>query len=422
MANRGQKGPIGTPALTGGSGRTKTGLSPCNSTKPKNQQKTDANTALEGYGKLLAQRFDYYQESIEVSLSSDLIRHLDDGQEHASAADSVKGVAIIRIGPELFQIGAHGLPAGGYRWVLKNDDFILLIRGGSSVKFKQNVSVRYLAAGLWEYDLDELRERAVALFRSVGCRIGTRLVTRVDYAFDFYAPGFEAEMVPGVSRGVVAHSSVKVRTPMTFSGEEHGTTRRVETLTIGTKASLQVQVYNKTVEIAKRPEKEWMYKVWGNAGWHRSQGHVWRLEFRYGGEYLKERGLKDHGVMMATLPGMLKEALLKRRLTVPNPRDTNERRWPLHPLWQLALSQIDAGFMPGIGHYFTDARDVHSERLLNQAAGTIRSAIICRDGTYDSAAVREFADQLAEMLEADANHPAKCSFREDYYAMMDEAR
>ena len=108
---------------------------------------------------------------------------------------------------------------------------------------------------------------------------------------------------------------------------------------IGYKGDISARLYDKTLEI-KKSGKDYLIPIWLAAGWDGEQ-KVWRLEFQYKREILN------------TLQSVSLEALLPNkgplwrfachdwlRLSLPNEKDSNTSRWPLHPLWK-SLAAIE---------------------------------------------------------------------------------
>jgi hypothetical protein len=74
--------------------------------------------------------------------------------------------------------------------------------------------------------------------------------------------------------------------------------RRLATLEFGMHRSpLSCSIYNKTLEIRQKSHKIWFYDLWQKHGWD-GESEVWRVEFRFKGEFLhevKQEGL-FHGI------------------------------------------------------------------------------------------------------------------------------
>ena len=107
---------------------------------------------------------------------------------------------------------------------------------------------------------------------------------------------------------------------------------------IGYKGNISARLYNKTLEINKSG-KDYLLPIWSELGWDGEQD-IWRLEFQYKREFLNELQfvpLKDLLVNQGPLWRFACNEWL--RLCIPNEKDSNNSRWPTHPLWQ-SLSEI----------------------------------------------------------------------------------
>lgn len=98
-----------------------------------------------------------------------------------------------------------------------------------------------------------------------------------------------------------------------------GTSRRDETLQIGySRPNLAIQVYDKGQEITDISGKTWMYKVWEREGYYPPEKErakdIWRVEIRFGKDFIKNRGFLTFDDMEAHLAELLAEALITRRL------------------------------------------------------------------------------------------------------------
>ena len=67
---------------------------------------------------------------------------------------------------------------------------------------------------------------------------------------------------------------------------------------------------------------------------------VWRLEFEFKRQALLELGVEKVEQLLPSQDGLWRYASQTwLRLTLPNPHDENQSRWPTHPLWE-ALSSV----------------------------------------------------------------------------------
>lgn len=371
----------------------------------------------------MAHGFDTVQEAWNIQLAPALVEALDGAKAEAVALDDRGGGAhTIEIGGETFQVRPHG-GKGGTKWMLGNDDLLLMVRSPAQ---DWPVSVRYLAAGLWEHGWDGLSTRLENALSGVSEVRGDKwcVVSRFDYAWDFYAPEFTAEMADhNLVSQFVMHQGVKASRHHGIN--VYGKPGRMETITLGSMPGLQVQVYDKGREITEASGKTWMVELWERQGFHPPDGsldHVWRLECRFGKAYLKERNIRGPDQVSEALSEMLTEALFTRRLTEKNAADTNKRRHAMHPLWAAAYEAAGADALPPLGRRVTGRRDALAHGLKKQAAGVARAISHLEAGGFDKDAVDRIFREAREMAEADPEGARKDRKIGERYSQVDEAR
>lgn len=376
---------------------------------------------------LLASGFDTVVEAFDIEISEHMCEALEAARLRAEAlSEELTGRAIIGLGGVQFQVVA--LRGRGLKWRLENDDITIRIR---PVKLGFCVSVRYSAAGLWEHGYATLRATAEQALRALGVprREDWERLSEVHCAFDFFAAQFTPEMRPGLIEQVVAHSEVK-RSGMCGreweKDELWGKAGRLETLTVGKGAPLEIQIYDKGREIDEASGKTWMLDLWEASGlWSRQgdgrQQHCWRLEVRFRSDFLRDRSIRTMAEFLEHVEPLLSEALLTRRLCQPT-SDSNRARWPMHWLWAAALHSIDAVSvaMP-LGRQVTEARDVLVERLVKALAGTLRSAVVLRRGKWDRATAGFLLPRLLAVAEQDPAHDNKVALARERYRYVAEA-
>ena len=376
------------------------------------------------YAPLAATGWDTIQEALDLMLSPVFVELLTGAQEAAKArADNLDAVEVIELADERLKVHATGAK-GGFRWRLECDDYLLLI---GSPKREWTVSVRYTSAGLWEHGVTALRERVFNALRSYTVMRSPDCIriTRADWCFDFYSPAFTREFGPGLVAQTVCHSSTKSRERGSY--DVHGRAGIGETLTVGTKAGLEVQVYDKVREITEQSGKTWLFDLWaknlGDAPWGNGKpADLWRLECRFSKAFLKERNIRRPHELEAVRDKLIAEALFTRRLTVASASDANHWRWPLHPLWSAAYRVRGAGEMLPLGRKVTGRREVMTARMRKQIAGSIRSAIVLEHGAYDGAKALELVTQAHEAVTHDPKHQDKVSAAQDRYSDVEDAR
>jgi hypothetical protein len=388
----------------------------------------------DAYAHLAAQGWDTVQEALALKPSPLFIDILEVGQRQArEARDDLEGVSLIQLGDHTFKSHATGA-RGGFRWRIADDDVLLMI---ASPKREWTISARYLSAGLWEHGLSALRERIFRALRPYTSQASDDCVrvSRADWCFDFYSPTFSREFDPGIARNVVCHSSAKAEECGSY--DLWARNGRGETLTIGSKTGLQVQLYDKTKEITDASGKTWLYPVWraglgfdpwcdggnaDNAGNGNRPRDMWRLECRFSGEYLKDRNVRRPHELVEGRDRLISEALFSRRLTVPQAGDSNRRRWPLHPIFTMAWHARGAEDMLPLGRKVTGRRDALKDRAEKQIRGAIRSATILEFGSYDDLKAKALASRAALFVTADPQHDRKAAAAMDRYSDVEDAR
>lgn len=400
-----------------------------NRAKIRSAPKLPAAEIPEGYATLLVQGWDTVQEAQNRQFNESFLMRLEKAQEQARGLDERGGQAVkLQVGSETVQVSPHGA-TGGFRYVFGNDDFLILV--GSPNK-DWSVTVRYLAAGLWEHGYDDLQKRIDAMLGGVShLRSGDWLrVTRADWAMDWYSPALTAEMTSALADQVVSHQETKQKGHGKASAQAdpdyesftfYARRGRLETLTIGSKGSLQVEVYNKALEITEVSGKTWMYEAWGYPAPDHLP-HIWRLEVRMAKEWLKPRNIRDPQQLEKHLPALIGDALYNRRLTAARGTDTNRWRWPLHPLWALAIDQAGATEFLPLGRRVTERADVLERQAIYGAAGNLRVAAHLDGGRVDRETVQRLSDKVVELIFTDPLRRQKERRVEERYRFVREAQ
>jgi hypothetical protein len=246
-------------------------------------------------------------------------------------------------------------------------------------------------------------------------------VTRADYCFDFYAPTLANEVTPGAVVNVIAHSSVKKLEIGTVA-----TGFNAQTMTIGTRSSLQLQLYDKTREITEQSRKTWLYLVWiasldGKSPWEGRPDNVWRLEIRFFREFLKERNCRRPHEIESMRDQLISEALFTRRWVVPQEQDLHRQRWPMHPIWSEAYRQRGAPEMLPIGRKVTGFRGILAGRLIGQIAGLLRLVTVLLFGDYSTERASNVLHRVEERIATDVRHSDKVRAARTRYRDVDEA-
>lgn len=217
-------------------------------------------------------------------------------------------------------------------------------------KDEWGVSVSSNALPLALFGLAGVRKRIEATLRKLGLdyRPGTESIRRVDVCADVICPGLSLDR-----HHIVCHSRSSVSDYDDGCIPQHGRSSRVETVTIGKNPNLQVSIYDKRADTIAKKKFYWV-DIWNDALAQRGLPHidlsaretseVWRVEVRAFKQHLKNRwAVTTWGSLRERLPEILDTAMQNIRLTVPT-ADTNRHRWPNHPLWDLAKSELKGDF------------------------------------------------------------------------------
>lgn len=268
----------------------------------------------------------------------------------------IQALAQYPLGSHVFEVRDKG--ARLYPFVLEDNAFrVQLSNPGKRLPMAYvKVSAHLLAHLGPEAALLEL----VGLLDELGELNGTNVVSRIDLAVDFLAPCTmdswnRAAWVTRASR-IDQHSAHQV-----FTG-----------WSIGMGGEIGARLYDKTREI-EFSGKTWAKALWRPHGWQEGQ-EVWRLEFEFKREFLKERGLSSLQSVMEHLNGLWSYATTEwLRLTLPSASDTTRTRWPTHSLW-LALSSVDwEQTSPTRLKRFSSARAPDPKRLYSMMYGSLAS-------------------------------------------------
>lgn len=364
-------------------------------------------------GQILAVGFDTIIESFNAQIPEVLLEELEQHRNAAIALDDSEGRVLVEFGGEKLHV--HVKRGRGVLAYLSNDLFAITMR---SPKCEYPISVRLSSAALWQYGLDAVRDRVIACLlnevKPVYDADGewTR-ITEGHYAVDVFSPDFTERMVPGIAGDIVAHSSVKRVDNGSLKYDEWVKGNRVETLTIGKHAPLEVQVYDKGREITEASGKTWMYELWERSGWSKPAGetrpdHCWRLEVRMRAEWLRNRGIRTLAEFRDALEQLVCEALVTRRLTDDN-GDTNRSRRPVHWLWALAFQSCGMALeMLPLGKRVVEASAAVLDRLRKTIAGTMRTATILSAGEWSIGTLYGQLRSIEKWVTEDPEHDRKC--------------
>lgn len=367
----------------------------------------------EDFFKPLWTGYDSIQECFNVSIKECYVEQLKQSQERAQYVGHDITISGLKFGASEFQISPRG--AKGFTYMLQTDDVMLLISNPAN---DWAVSVRYLSAGLIEWGIEALRDQVFRLLDqiSVPRSADYARLSRIDVATDFYSQKFAECLKPSILDGLVLPAKCKARNDELLS--MYIQSGRLDTLTIGTKKSLQLQVYDKAKEIEQASGKTYFYKLWGMV----AKANVWRFEVRFFSEFLRNRGILTFEQFEEFRNELISEALNIRRLTVPS-SDKNRSRWAYHPLYTFVRRQFVCGdYGLAIGRYVTGQRQVLAEQAIKRIAGDVRSlSVLVNYGFYDERQVEVIFGKVYRQIKSDKQHADKCDAAAERYKFVGEA-
>lgn len=160
--------------------------------------------------------------------------------------------------------------------------------------------------------------------------------------------------------------------------------------------SIGARLYNKQLEIEKKSRKFYLYELWQAAGWDMS-AQVWRMEFEAKRDALKELGIYKLDNLLHLQSALwiyLTQDWL--RIAVPTPSDTNQTRWPTHPLWDQITRVFDQlGEQPKLQR-FSPMRLPADERLFVHGMGGLTSFMAARGIEDMGEGIGEYFHQATE--------------------------
>jgi hypothetical protein len=316
----------------------------------------------------------------------------------ARAAEQVHGdgKALLELGGEEWLVASHGAK-GGVIYLLEGADMLVMFRAWST---EWNCTVRYLSAGIWKTGLPALRERAAAFLDDIGALVecpDNPRVSRFDYAVDAHAPGWRPSY--GMAdQWVFPQGQSKLR--MTGTLQVIGRSVRPQTFTLGRIDGLQVQLYDKVAEIRDASGKKWFFDLWGVSE------DVWRVECRFGSQWMKDRGLRTYEQVKAELRPLLATALSSYRLT--DGAATRARRSAVHPLWWRVMERAGRADMGLAEENLCGLRREEFAAMMHKTAvGVLRSRLVALHGEVTPAALEEMAAEIVKAEAIDPNRSRK---------------
>jgi hypothetical protein len=296
-------------------------------------------------------------------------------------------------GQHIFEVSDRG--QGRFAYVLQDNAFRICLRSGDSGLLPMayvKVAAEYLA----HRPATEIVEELANILQDFGECDRYPMISRVDLYADFQS---------NTDMGALSREAWITRADGVDSYSRKG---QFSGWKIGAGGAMSARLYDKTLEIQKSG-KSFVLEPWRRAGWD-GVSKVWRLEFQFMRQVLRELGVRSFDGLTDKLGGIWGYASNTwLRLAVPDLKDSNRGRWPPHALWvRLAAILWRLDDVP-LTRTFSPARVPSLEYLLRCEMGLLTSFMAThkiRD--YDQAGLlllercREFHDsRCKEKLEID---------------------
>ena len=382
---------------------------------------------------------DTYAETWNVKVREDVQMRIRAAKAEADEDVRRRDPIPLDLAEEEWLVQPHGAK-GGVVYVLEGAEMLAMFRAFST---EWCLTIRYLSAGIWKCTLPVLRARAAAWVEMIAdvvpCEANPR-VTRFDFATDVHAPGFDpayatagafvfpqgqaklqvrsgedpngaldnlARMIADASaRGPLSAEAVRrmldgvvrLDTSERVAFAAIGRSQAPQTFTLGRIDGLQVQLYDKCAEIREASGKDWFYRLWGGV-----KSDVWRVEARFAGGWLKERGVRTYEDVSDQLRPMLSTALTSYRLS--DGSASRARRAPVHPLWWRVMENAGRADLGLAALDICTVRPSEFAAMMGKTAvGVTRAALVALHGDLTDEAVAEFA---AELVKTEARDPSR---------------
>lgn len=400
--------------------------------KSRTPPKIDDAPVPKGFGRMVGDSFDWWEESLNLTIPDTLWKRLLEKKNKAVELDDTRCTPIdVKLADVPFQLLPKG-GTGGREFILINGDYRIEM---ASPNKNWCIKWRATSAALWSTPIEVLRDTIYNIFEKLGCipkdQDGWQRLSRVDYCFDIHSPDFTREMNATIIEQTVCPSETKTR------GDFVVQTGEIQTLTIGVGAPCQVQIYDKTREITEASNKTWLYDIWavdkdtGEIGEYDLTSHVWRVEIRLRKNWLKPRKVNTPDAFLEKLQVSLCEALYNRRLCKRS-KDSNRRRWPLHPLFVMVKERIGNPKQFLIIDRRPTGRASELKRIIkNNIAGSLRSLTVLFRRRLDElqeydefteVEARNLMKEIFEEMLNDEDHEEKIRRASEKYELVDTHR
>lgn len=312
-------GASGSDASTEAQQKNEGSGAPPSNTAPSNYINIEKSSQILRFG------VDSLYLSYQGDLASDWDQRLEGLKLAAQSQEDVeKSLAQVKIGNHLFEVSGKGQQR--FPYVLVDNCFRIQLSSASS-KSLPLAYVQLSSELLTTLSVQEAVKNLNVIIHTFGQVTGEPQISRADIFVDFTYPIAMDSWHPlnWVTRAHKIWSHYERRL---FSG-----------WSIGLGGNISARLYNKTLELEKS-KKDYLKPLWLMAGWD-GLCPIWRLEFEFHREALKELGILEISPLLSRIADLWRYACMDwLRLSIPNNNDSNQTRWPTHPLWEF-LNAVD---------------------------------------------------------------------------------
>lgn len=331
------------------------------------------NTVPLNYNPQTFHKFRFGVDSLYVSypgvIAEEWDRKLSELKNLAqSEEESQQSLAQVVIGQHVFEVKDKG--KGRFSYVLVDNSFYLQASNGRSkalpIAYVQ-ISSEYLS----HVGVEQAEKSLQFIVNTLGLIKEPANISRVDLFIDF-AADLAMDSFDPLQSWITRSQSIDL----------HYRHNQFSGWSFGMGGEIAARLYNKTLEVEKKSKKFYLYELWKSAGWD-GESTVWRMEFEAKREVLKQLGIYKLNNLLDLQTSLwlyLTEDWL--RLAVPSHSDTNQSRWPNHPLWNDITKAFNNETEQAKLSRFSYVRAPEDERLFIHGLGGLTS-FMAREGIED---------------------------------------
>lgn len=278
-------------------------------------------TSIKSYNtKILRTGIDSLYLSYQGDLSEESSIRLTELKKLAQSNDpSTVSLAQIALDSHVFEVKDRGRHP--FAFILSDNWYRIEIAKLGAIRTPLS-HVQVMSQLLTEYGVASAVSDLNDIVHKLGIVTASPAVSRLDLCVDFVTDYPLADIVDAdwVTR---AKDMDRYTVQRTFSG-----------WVIGVGGNLSARLYNKTLEMTKKP-RPYLEQIHRESGWD-GYSDVWRLEFQFRREALRELGIISFSSLKESLAGLWHYASSDwLRLTLPNQSDKTQSRWPTACVWEV---------------------------------------------------------------------------------------